>query len=497
VTRPIVPNRARLEIFKPDNEPDDPASPEASRTPDIEIGPATGTASHIKEATMPRTLGPLKDQGIFTVNNRLGRYRRGDQKITSGDEVVFSVEFVDDPGVWHERFRGVVRKPKVTGDGAGRSRLKWKCEDFVGTILGWRNLEAGYKNRRIAGSSDAVLESALEEKCPEIARDTISADASQTTRQFKGVKMLKVVQTLQALADGAAVRSDARSLVFEPLSDITVGWSLQADDFGTFGCETDDGELANALRIDGAISQAAQDTQETQTGWVTVTKSSRITRQLNVPKSEVSSVEIWTDPTRTGSGDNIRVRLQKDAGGEPINPADSSLDHVADTNNGILEHDGWTTFGMPDNDILDDDPWLIIEATEDGDGSGQDIGVNAAGVPAYRAYYPFPISGREKDTDSIDSHRRRELQRSDTSVKSLNALGQELTAQLEHQNTISQEFNFDARSLRAHQLSPGDAIWIDSPTAGVADDFVVTKREETYDDAELSTDVRVNNIESL
>jgi len=496
VTRTIVPGQVKLDIYKPDNEPDDPANPEADRTPDIQVGPATDTAHLIDKASVPRSLGALKDQASFALANRAGRYSRGASEITSGDEVVFSVEFADNPGTWSERFRGVVRNPKVSGDGAGESTFSFKCEEFVGGILGWRYLEAGYKNRRVAGTESSVLESALAEKCPEIARDRITADGRETTQTFNATKMLKVVRGLANILD-STVSTDARSLVVEPLSGVSASWSLEAGDYGTFEAETDDGELANAIRIDGPTSQGTQDKQETQTGWANVTDDSRITRQLDVPKSEISRIGIWTDPTRTNSGDDIRVRIQKDDGGAPLDPTDSSLDEAFRTNNGILEHDGWTTFPLPDNKVLDPDPWLIIEATTDGDGSGQDIGVNNAGVPTYRAYYPFPISGRKKDADSIDEYRRRERQLSDTSLTSLNRLSQELNAQLNHENTLSNTFGFDARSLRAHQLTPGDAIWIDEPTAGLAGEFMVTKRQGTYSGGLLRTDVTTAGIEDV
>lgn len=494
MTRSLVPGGARLEIYKPDNEPADPANPDVDRTPDIYIGPENDTAQFIESAKAPKSLGALKEQASFGVNNRGGRYRRGAGKITSGDEVVFSVRFTDAPDTWNERFRGIVRTPQVSGDGAGRSVLTFKAEDFVGCILGWRYLEAGWQNRRVAGTESSMLEMALEEKCPEIATDRIEAGDTTSTQTFNAVKMLKVAQQLGYLVDGR-LTSDQRSLVVRPLDDVTTSWALDGADFGTFSFESDDGELANALRIDGGSSEGTQDQQGTQTGYQTITKGSRLAVNLDVPKSEVSSVEVWTDPTRTGSGDGVVVRLQKNDDGEPIDPSDSSLDHARRTlASEFLEEGGYTTFQMPDNDILDDDPWLLVGADEEGDGSGQAIGVNNSGDPAYRAYYPFPISGRKEDPGSIAEYRRRELQQSDTAISSLQALGQALNTQLDHENTLNREFGFDARSLRAHQLAPGDAVAVDEATAGAMGTYIVTKRSDTYDGAQLTSDITTVEI---
>lgn len=495
--RRIAPDGAKLEIYKPANEPSDPATPDADRTPDIHIGPETGTTADIGEVTVPRTLGPLKDQASFTLDNHDGQYRRGDRQITSGDEVVWSVRFEDDPDTWHERFRGVVLEPTATELASGGSILSFTCEDFVGAVLSWRYLEAGYQDRRIAGSEAAILEHTLARKCPEIARNQITADDSTTTYRANATQMLTVVKELAALTDGI-VWSDARSLVLESLTGVSASWALTGSDYEGLAFEIDDSELANAIRIDGGSSQASLDTQEDQTEWTTVTEAARIEQQLHVPKSEVSMIEVWTDPTRIGSGDGVVVRLQKDDGGAPIDPSDTSLDLARRTYaNEFLEHDGFTAFDMPDNDVVNDDPWLLIEGDGEGDSSGQAIGTNTVGTPAYRAYYPFPISGRKEDGDAIAEYRRREKQLTDSSITSLQALGQQLSVQLDRENTRTETLTFAAVSDRAHALTPGDAIAVDNARVGAMGEYVVTKREDTVAETVLTTTIEAVELETL
>jgi hypothetical protein len=511
MTRPIRPGGVELRVFKPDND---------TTTPDFVVGGPDGDPGEIVGATVTRSLGPFKDQSKFAVENRGGRYRTGAETITSGDRVEFYVDLGGEAGAWGagvwgrgtwgdhtdgvfaRRLTGVVRNPKVSLDGAGASTLSFTAEDFVGFVLAARTVERGFEERQAAGASGSIINWIVRDKCPEIDRSRIGTIDDRLTMRFNAENVLKAVRKIVKRGD-VALRSDGRALVVEPRSGLSdpanLAFELAPDDWGTGDWEANDDDTANHVRVDGGTSEASLDKQETQSDYRTVTKSSRITHQLAVPKSEVSSLEVWTDPTRTGSGDGIVVRLQKDDGGAPLDPATPELDLARKTlASDFLEVAGYTTFGLAGNNVLDDQPWLLIEGDDSDDGSGQDVGIDAlTGEPTYRAYYPYPVSSRLRDPDSIAEFRRREAQMTDNSLESLQAVGEAAEGELRERSALEKTFEFDAQSTRAHALAPGDAVDIDIPTAGAAGRYALTRRKDTYADGQLATEVTLQDAETI
>jgi len=499
MSRQITPESVRLDVFKPDN---------ATTTPDFTV-----PAGEIRSASIPRTVGPLKDQAKFTVDNRDGKYRRGEATITGGDRVEFwarlgptsrvgvpqAVRDAETDDTAQRRHTGVVRNPEVTV-GRSDSTLSFTSEDFVGFVLSNATIEASYVDRQVAGTPEAILESVLEKECPAIDRSRIEPITTTTSVAYNATNVIDAVRQLVARGD-VVLTSEGRSLVTTPLTDVVASFDLQPSDRGLpMEFEANGDGMANAIRLDGGDATAVGDGQTEQSGWTTVTKSSRLTYRLDMPKSEVTTIELWTDPRRTASGDNAVVRLQRDVDGTPEGVGNNQLDLARRTlAPPFLAENDYTEFLLPDNDIVNHDPWLIIEADESGDGTGQDIGVSTGGAPTYEALYPYPVSARVKDQESIDEYRRRELQFADDSIHSLTEVSQEARAQLSRRDTLSRTVSFPAFSKRAHELTPGEAIHVESCEAGVVADYVLVKRKDNYesDGNVLKSELTLQDIATL
>ncbi len=214
-------------------------------------------------------------------------------------------------------------------------------------MLQWRVYFNAFEGRQISGSSDAILETVLDDKAPEIGQSQIEA-VSETTDFFAdGTEVFTIVEELAVQGD-AILANDGEDLVFKRISDIPIEFELArgtGGDISDYEVGGSDDELANWVRVDGGTGTAIGDEQTTQDSYTTVTESSRLTHQLSTRKSEIDRLELWT--RTTGSGEDVTVRLQKDDGGAPIAPDDRQSDIARRTLDSLfVSDDGYTTFSF-------------------------------------------------------------------------------------------------------------------------------------------------------
>jgi hypothetical protein len=490
---PIGSDGVEGHVFRPDNDTTDP---------DFII-----PQEDIQQLNLPRSLGPLKDQGKLQLYNGHARYGStpaapGDG-LTDGDRVDVYADLGGSSGM-SRRFTGIVSNPSGEGTGANEVESTYSCnlEDFCGWVMSERAIEAGFEERQISGDTTSVLNYILREKCPEIDRSELATIPRTVTTKFNGTNVFKAVRTLVARSEGdMLLRSDHTTLRVRDLSDLITKHELADGDYGTYSWAENSDRLSNYVRLDGGKAEANMNKVTSGVGWENVAGNSRIMVQIDVPKSQVSSIEVYTDPTRTGSGAGLRVRIQKDEGGAPIDPSDKTIDEDHRTLAApFLEHDGFTRYNFGNNDIIQDNPWLIIEVNDEGDGSGQDVRVNNVGNPLRIIRYPYPVSTRKSDPASIDNYRLREQQVSDNSITSLTEIGEAARALLADRNTVRRTVEFDARSDRAYELSPMDVV--DVPlgvfrTAGFRGEYVVVERIDEYSGTSLDTTIKLQDRKTL
>jgi len=447
MSRSIV--NAEIEVYKPDN---------TTTTPDFTV-PKTD----IYGISINQRLQALKDKGSIRLSNEGGKYATGTDTITTGDKIIVRTQ-LDGESSLSDRWTAIAHPPTYQS-GPGERTLEFDCSDFVFEILQNRLYFDAFENAPISGSSDAILETALSDKAPEIGQSQIESVNVTTDYFADGSDLFSLAEDL-AIQGDAILSNDGEDLVFKRIGSIPTKFALargQDGDISDYEVGGSDDELANWVRVDGGTGTAIGDEQLTQDDYTTVTESSRLTHQISTRKSEIDHIEIWT--RTTGSGEGITVRLQKDDGGSPIAPSDQQSDIVRRTlASPFISDADYTTFLLPEHTLPEPNPWIIIET--DG-GTGQEIGIDSStGDPAYKAYFPFPLNVRTSNQQSVDEYRRREKRVKNDQLGTRTATQQQAQSILNHSSEPRQTLSADAHSVRAHNLSPGEAVSVDFPKTG-------------------------------
>jgi len=478
MSRSIV--NAEIEVYKPDNSTDTPGF--------------TVPKTDIYEIRIRQRLQALKDKGSIRLSNEGGKYATGTDTITTGDKIVVRTQ-LDGESSLSDRWTAIAHPPKYQS-GPGERTLEFDCSDFVFQILQDRIYFNAFENRSISGSSDAILETALSDKAPQIGQSQIEA-VNETTDYFAdGSELFSIVEDL-AIQGDAIVTNDGEDLVFKPQSSITPKFSLergQDGDISAYEVGGSDDQLRNWVRVDGGTGTAIGDQQTTQDSYTTVTTNSRLNHQIQTRKSEIDRLELWT--RTTGSGEGITVRLQKDDGGSPIAPSDRQSDIARRTlASPFIADADYTTFIFPEHTLPEPNPWIIVET--DGS-SGQEIGVNSStGDPAHKAYFPFPLNVRISDQDSIDEYRKREGRVKNDQLGTRTATQKVAQSYLEHSSEPRQTLSADAMSVRAHNLTPGEAVDVDFPKDRARGSFLVTEVSDEFNGTRLTTTLEFQEAGSL
>lgn len=457
----------------------------------------------------PRLQGDI-DQGTISLGNFDGYYGVNQNPITRGDKVEwrvalkgdgsYGVNYGLDFGGRSVRWTGLVTETGYEtvgpGDGPtqGPSYLTLDTSDFVFQVLADRTVYRVFEDEPIP----EIIQALVDLKAPEITTDLVNI--SQTASVVSnGLNLLEVVTSLAVRGD-CVLWSEGDSLVMRRVDDLAPQFTISPstnDISYPWSVTTNPDDLVNFVRVDGGDANALDDAQETQTGYYTVTDSDRLTYRLAPTRSRADRIELYT--RKTGSGEGIRVRIQRDDGGAPLNPGSDSADIVSgklESDDGRFEDDGWSVFFLDDHVFHDQDPWLIIES--DGE-AGQDVGVNGSNEPAFRSYYRYPIIAEQSDPQSQNKYRRIETTENDDSLRTFDSAIDKAGEVLEHNNEPRKEFEADAQSPRLQNLEIGDVVTLDFPRVGAVGDYILSSRSDSYADGNIHWNVSVTlqEVDSL
>lgn len=445
----------------------------------------------IESASMTHRLQRRKDTGSFDLNNDTGQYGDNGNPIKSGYRLEFRVTTESDTSLTR-RWTAIAKSPTFERLGGGLGRVDIPAVDYVFWMLDHRTVENAFTDTQISGTSSSVLETILSNNASEVDQSKISTITDTADFFWDSKSLMTAVGEIADRAD-AVIGADDQSLTFDRLGTLSPEWTLTGSDFGTLTAPRTDDSLVNTVRVDGGTDTAIDDEQTTQSSTTTVTDSSRIQHQLSTRKSELDKIEVWTSPS--GSGEDVIVRLQVDDGGSPKAPGDRESDIARKTlDSAFLASSDYTTFLIPDHDLPEPNPWMLIESSGS---TGQDIGVDGSDNPTYKAHFPFPISIRVEDDESQNNFReRQERIRQDnlTTREAARSVGED---HLFHNNEPEQTIEFDAVSQRAHDLSTGDVITVNEPDDRAVGEFVVTGIAESFDGVRLDTTITAQQTASL
>lgn len=488
-------NSGRVEVFKPTN---------TSTTPDLVLEPPD-----LRQVTVTQEVQDAAGTASIKLKNTQGKYA---SEITSGDRLEFVVELGGTGTSSSTKYgggsygggtyglrKGAIRRwtgmasiPRYSNDGEGTRMISFDAQPFAFGVMGGlgKKVDNAFRNRTVTHIAKTIIEDEA------AVLDTSGIDTFDTTYdvEFDGTPLLKAISELADVVN-AVFAADGKTVILTKTENIPIQWTATADDFeGGWNVDPVDDEVWNQVRVEGGSDNDVGDSQLTQSGYTTVTESSRITHRLNLPKSRIDQIDLWT--RTTGSQENVVVRIQEDIGGVPSDVNDQTKDLVnKELSHEFLSDDDFTTFLMEPAILPDPEPWLIIESSGT---SGQDIGVDGSGNPAYKAYYFYPIITQRRNQESIDEYRRREHRIERENITTAKAALDLVEATLRHHNKPRREFSTSAGSLRAHRLNPINAVHLEFEEETAVGDYMVTSRSDTYapDGArnQLETELRLQEI---
>ena len=392
----------------------------------------------------------------------------------------------------NHHWTGRVRKITNEAHGADNYSLKFDAEDFVYGLMGSRRLWASYVGAPLTGSPDAILNDALARKTPEIGQSQIRDIGGTTDLQWTGRTLLSLLKELLNRGNATAA-SDGMNLVVRNPSNTVPEFTLSkgSGDWRLPSFQSNDDELINDLRVAGGVSPELDDSVD-KTGETEVTKNTRIMARVNTRVSSLHSIELWTEDV---SDDSVLIRLQQDDGGSPVAVDDKQSDIV----NEQMQHDeltdgGWTSFELPNHTLPEPNPWLIVEST---DVDGQMVGTDGAGNPAYRAFFPFPVSVEQQVPSSVDEYGRREGRVTDESLRTATASYDHADAVLGDRSEPAETVSFVANSERTHNLAVADLVRIQDEYLGVEGTFVITQVDDKITGGTVERSVTAESLASV
>lgn len=488
----------RVEVFKPTN---------TSGDPDVTVEPPDLMSVDVERAVQRES-----GKASITINNIGGDYAGA---ITAGDRLEFIADIGGsgvDATLYGEgeygdgsyggaagnsrRWTGMASIPRYRFQGVGNRSVSISAQPFVFAVLGslGRKVDNAFRGRTV----DDIAKTILEDEASELDPSGIhSFPNTSVDIEFDGTALQTALAALADEAD-AVLSGRGTTVIMRPKANIPVQWEATAEDFGTWDVDDSDDELWNQIRVEGGTDNDEGAAQETQTSYQTVTDGNPISTQINLPKSRIDQVDMWT--RTTGSEEELTVAVQEDKGGSPTAIDDSTKDLVnRPLSHEFLADDGFTTFLLKYTELPDPEPWIIIRS----DGSdGIDIGVDGSGTPAYRAYYPFPIITQKASQSSINEYRRREHRIEKDNITTARAASQLVDRKIRHHEDPRSEFQADAQSQRAHELEPGAAIDLNFPKETAVGTYILTSRTDHYAPSQsernlLKTDLRFEEIETF
>lgn len=489
----------RVEVYKPGNSSGDPDL--VVKSPDL--------LSVEIEDEIQRASGKAK----ISINNVSGEFAG---RITAGDRLEFTAQVggggsgstlygdgtygagsyggsVGNERVWS----GLAGQPRYRFRGVGRRSVTVGAQPFVFGVMGslGRKVDNAFRGETV----DAIAKTILEDEASELDTSGINSFSNTSVDiEFDGTPLLSAMATLADQAD-ALLSGRGTTVFMTSKSDVSIQWTATADDFGTWDVDSVDDELWNQIRVDGA-DHSAGDEQTAQSSYQNVSEGNFITYQLDLPKSEIDEVHVWTRTDGVSAEESLTVGIQDDISGAPSEPSNSTKDKVNKSISAdALTDGGFTTFRLERTSLQDAQPWLILRV----DGStGVDIGVDGSGNPTFKAFYPYQILTQQSNAASIDEYRRREHRIKRDNITSATAAAQLADRTLARHADPRTTFESDCQSPRAHGLRPGQAIELAFEKETAVGPHIVTGRTDRYAPSEsernlLKTDMRLEQVETF
>lgn len=478
--QPIV--SAQLRVFKPDNESD---------SPDFIV-----PGDHPEHGLLSFTVSPRArdeiDQGQVHLVNSDGRYGLGEHHITRGDRVEWYAG-LDGPGYGNDygmsygtgmthRWTGMVGETEHERVARGVAELTLDVEDFVFGVLSDRIVHRVFDNEPIHD----IIQTLVDLKADEIDTDLAEVDETATVVS-QGLNVLEIVTSLAKRADCVLV-ADGTTLVMEKIEDLSPAFTIDMDSGDLqlpFSVRTNPDDLVNFVRLDGGDANSLDEAQTEQDSWELVTDEQRITQRLRPTRSRADRIEIFTR-TVTGSNDRVRVRIQRDDGGSPVDIEDPTADIVNETAVFDTKNEDWTVLFLEGHTFHDQDPWLIVEAAghpdiEDSDGSdGFEAGINTDNDLTFRTFYRYPIIAEQGDTESQTEFRRIERAKQDESIRTFGGAVDEAENVIERFAQPRKEFQAGVMSERLQSLDIGTMLTLDLPEQGATGDYLLASKQDSW-----------------
>lgn len=443
----------------------------------------TVPSSDIKSIDAIQRIDDRRDAGRLVIDNNAGTYDSDSNEIQSGDLLRFRTKLEGESALTHQ-WSAMAETILYEELDHNRADLRIEATDFVFGVLSNRITENSYEGVNIVDIVDDVMSG----EAPEIHTDRVQ-NITKTADAFpRGTNVLDFLNEMAGKANAVLSNRD-RSLVFEKAEEAPFQFDLQASDRGTSIIRKEGETIVNQARVDGGETSSIDDQQTTQSSTTTVTDSSRITHQLSSRKSQIQHIDLYT--SKTGSGESVIIRIQKDDGGSPVAVSDSESDVVSEeVSASDLTDGGLTTFRFPrDHNLIDPDPWMIIES--DGS-SGQDIGVDGSGNPRYDAYFRILISTLAISKESKEAHRLREWRIKRSNVRTRAAAEEVAKSKIRHSEEPDQFISFPAESKRMHNSKVGSIIGVSE--TNISGDCIITEKTMEYDGIKLQTEIEAQLV---
>lgn len=495
----------------------EPQTPSDSTEPDYQLsGTDTGMSARIDHS-----LGGIKDSASFTFDNVDGEYSYAFDPGTrvafwyipgqiAGDSATFGGSpFGSMPfgGLGAQRWMGVVTGLNLSNHGTERRTMTVEATDYVGGILGMREVYNSFQDRPVVGSTDAIAPTLISQLAPELdPQPLIDMPTLGTTDMFaEGEKLYTVINTLFARID-CLLWSDGIQVKAISMTDPTIkpepAFTAEPKDHTPPDTRITSDSLINFLRVNGGTSDDIDERtlpeEGTPSGTAHITDTQRMTLKLSPEKTSFDRVEVWTQENPPQDGVVVRIQRGNADGTAPIDINDSNKDLVKKTlSQEFLSDNDYTTFLLAEN-YLPDHPWLILES--DGP-EGHDIalasGTDRMGVPAVITRYKYPVNVQAQNRNSQEEFLLRQDSISDESLTTFTAARDEGLAELRHMDMPGNNVVFSAESPQAHALRPGDAVELDYPKDRAEGTYIVTDVRDTYETTDIDTDLSVTALSAL
>jgi len=380
--------------------------------------------------------------------------------------------------------------------------------NFVFEVMRRRTAEGVFRNRRVVGNSESIINILLANNAEEIDRSQIqglSSSASQQTATivYNRGNLFEAVREA-AFRVGGALNADQSALTIDFKSDLSPDLPLNNSDYHLpldFGKTSE--TLLNfivATGVDGtqvteefttAPNTETQTTVDTEGQYHTSNDPITIS-QGNIPRVELKLLA-------TDSQTDLLVAVQEDSGtpGDRGDDLGAAIIPNEDISSNFIR---FVSAPVGVDSLNTDSIKIVFEARnpntgievfgDDNDNDGDTDNF------FYKLYKTFPSASIARNTTSIGNYRRHEA-RIRPEVDSQEAGTQVATAKLERNSSPERTLQFDAASLTTHTATTGRIYRVNNDVLNVQGDYIVTNINQQYRANNLTTKLTLLDVKSI